>query len=36
MRKRVWMPLAVLALAAVGFFGFAPGYLENSMNKIDG
>jgi len=36
MRKRVWMPLAVLALGAVGFFGFAPGYVEASMNKIDG
>lgn len=36
MRKRVWMPLAVLALGAVGFFGVAPGYLEASMNKIDG
>lgn len=36
MRKRVWMPLALLALGAAGFFGFAPGYLESSMNKIDG
>ncbi len=36
MRKRVWMPLAALALGAVGFFGVAPGYLEASMNKIDG
>ena len=36
MRKRVWMPLALLALGAVGFFGVAPGYLEASMNKIDG
>ena len=36
MRKRVWIPLAVLALAGVGFFGVAPGYLEASMNKIDG
>ena len=36
MRKRVWIPLAVLALAAVGFFGIAPGYLEASMNQIDG
>lgn len=36
MRKWVWMPLAALALGAVGFFGIAPGYLEASMNKIDG
>ena len=36
MRKRVWMPLAALALGAVGFFGIAPGYVEASMNKIDG
>lgn len=36
MHKRVWMPLALLALGAVGFFGVAPGYLEASMNKIDG
>jgi membrane dipeptidase len=36
MRKRVWIPLAVLALGAAGFFGVAPGYLEASMNKIDG
>lgn len=36
MRKRVWMPLAALALGAVGFFGVAPGYVEASMNKIDG
>ena len=36
MRKRVWIPAALLAVAALGFFGFAPGYLEASMNKIDG
>lgn len=36
MRKRVWMPLAVLGLAAAGFFGLAPGYLEAGMNRIDG
>ncbi|HVR89947.1 MAG TPA: dipeptidase [Novosphingobium sp.] len=36
MRKRIWVPLALLALAAIGFFGVAPGYLEASMNKIDG
>lgn len=36
MRKRVWVPLAVVALAAVGFFGVAPGYLEAQMNRVDG
>ncbi|MBS0475717.1 MAG: dipeptidase [Proteobacteria bacterium] len=36
MRKRVWIPLAVLALGAIGFFGIAPGYIEGSMNRIDG
>ena len=36
MRKRIWIPSAVIALAAVGFFGIAPGYLEASMNKVDG
>jgi membrane dipeptidase len=36
MRKRVWISLAVLAAAAGVFFGYGPGYLENSMNKLDG
>ena len=36
MRKRVWIPLAVLGLAAAGFFGIAPGYIEGQMNRIDG
>ncbi len=36
MRKRVWVPLAVLGLAAAGFFGLAPGWLEGQMNRIDG
>lgn len=36
MRKRVWVPLAVLGLAAAGFFGVAPGWLEGQMNKVDG
>ena len=36
MRKRIWIPAAAVALAALGFFGIAPGYLENSMNRIDG
>jgi membrane dipeptidase len=36
MRKRVWIPLALIGVAAVGFFGIAPGYVERSMNQIDG
>lgn len=36
MRKRVWMPAALLGIAAIGFFGFAPGYVEGSMNVVDG
>lgn len=36
MRKRVWIPAAVLAVAALGFFGVAPGYLEARMNTVDG
>lgn len=36
MRKWLW-GLAILLLAAgIGFFGFAPGYVESSMNRIDG
>lgn len=30
------MPLALLTMAAVGFFGIAPGYVESRMNQIDG
>ena len=36
MRKRFWVPAVLLGAAAVGFFGIAPGYLEASMNKVDG
>ena len=36
MKKRIWIPLAIVALVAAGFFGFAPGYVEGSMNRIDG
>ncbi len=36
MRKRIWIPLALIGVAAVGFFGVAPGYVEGSMNVIDG
>lgn len=33
-RKILWGLLALLIVAAVGFFGFAPGIVENGMNKI--
>jgi len=36
MRKRYWIPAAALALAAIGFFGIGPGYIEADMNRIDG
>lgn len=36
MRKRYWIPAAVLAVAAAGFFGLGPGMVEASMNKVDG
>ena len=36
MRKRIWMPLALAGVAAIGFFGIAPGYIEGSMNVVDG
>ncbi len=36
MRKRFWIPLAVLAAAGLTFFGPLPGWVEGSMNKLDG
>jgi len=36
MRKRFWIPLALLGAAAIMFFGVVPGYVEQSMNQIDG
>lgn len=36
MRKRIWIPAALIAAAAIGFFGFLPPYLESSANQIDG
>jgi membrane dipeptidase len=36
MRKRFWIPLALLGIAAIGFFGILPGYVESQMNAIDG
>lgn len=36
MRKIFWIPAVLIAVAAGGFFGFMPGYVEGSMNQIDG
>jgi membrane dipeptidase len=36
MRKWLWGLAALIALSTIGFFGFAPGYVEGSMNRIDG
>jgi len=36
MRKKIWIPATLIAAAALGFFGFLPGYVEGSMNQIDG
>ena len=36
MRTKIWIPATLIAAAAVGFFGFLPGYVEGSMNQIDG
>jgi microsomal dipeptidase-like Zn-dependent dipeptidase len=36
MRKRFWLPPALLGLVATAFFGMVPGYVERSMNRIDG
>ena len=36
MRKKIWIPVALLVVAAIGFFGVAPGYIEGSMNVVDG
>ena len=36
MRKKFWITLTLFGAAAVGFFGFLPGYVEGSMNQIDG
>lgn len=35
-RKIAWGALALVVLAAVAFFVFAPGIIERGMNKIDG
>jgi membrane dipeptidase len=36
MRKKFWIPLTLIGAAAIGFFGFLPGYVEDSMNAVDG
>jgi len=37
MKKKIGLGLlALIAVAAIGFFGFAPGYVERSMHRIDG
>jgi microsomal dipeptidase-like Zn-dependent dipeptidase len=36
MRKRFWLPPALLGVVATVFFGMVPGYVERSMNQIDG
>jgi membrane dipeptidase len=36
MRKFLWGLAALLLVGAIGFFGFAPAYVEGSMNQIDG
>ncbi len=33
-KKILWGVLILLLLAVVGFFGFAPGIVEGSMNKV--
>ncbi len=36
MRKWLWGLAILLLVAGIGFFGFAPGYVESSMNRIAG
>ncbi len=35
-RKWAWAALALLAVAAIGVFGVAPGVVDRDMNRIDG
>jgi membrane dipeptidase len=35
-KKALWIFALLLAIGGIGFFGFAPGYVEGSMNRIDG
>ncbi len=34
MRKVLWSVAALIVLAAIGFFGIAPAWVESSMNKV--
>lgn len=36
MRRWIWGLAVLVAVSAIGFFGIAPGYVEASMNKVDG
>ena len=36
MRKQLWKLLVVVTLVVAAFFRIAPGYIEGSMNQIDG
>jgi membrane dipeptidase len=36
MRKWLWGLAILLLVGGIGFFGIAPGYVEGSMNRIDG
>ena len=36
MKKLLWGTAALIGVAAVGFFGFAPGCVERGMNKHTG
>ncbi|HMT41524.1 MAG TPA: dipeptidase [Sphingorhabdus sp.] len=36
MRKFFWGIVALILIGAAGLFGIAPGYVEASMNKVDG
>jgi hypothetical protein len=35
-RKLAWGAMALLVVAAIGFFGVAPGWVDRDMNRIDG
>ena len=36
MRKAIYTLLGLTVLAAIGFFAFAPGYIEKNTNVVDG
>jgi membrane dipeptidase len=35
-KKALWIFALLLAIGSIGFFGVAPGYVEGSMNSVDG